>query len=430
MRVGYEPALGMIKTDIKGVVMDRAFLAHFQVAASDAVAASAAGVLAATNLTAATQTKITGITEPAVPRALSIVGNVSGITGNVVATGKNYAGATITETLALNGNTTVQGAKAFKEVDSIALPVQTHTPTAQVETATAAGTITAVGNASVVVTAAGITGSPKTIAVPVIGTCQVETATVVGTIEVAGAGDAAVVVTAAGMTGSPVTLAVAVANNDTAAQVAGKIKTAMGLDAGIAAWFTIGGADAVITLTRKAATADDATMNVSIDNGTCAGLTAAPTSDDTTAGVVGDDASAIAGKIRTALAADAAVTALFAVSGATDKVILTRLVPAANDATLNIAIDNGTCSGITTAAASANTTAGVPYDIVSVGWNDKLGLPYKLAHNTFIPGMTFLGNVREVTEPTITISATAIESNTIDLNSALDGSVVDSYLVV
>ena len=419
-----------INTDARGVSVDKGFIAHFQVPATKAVAASATGVLVATNLTAAVQAITTGLTGPAAPRALSIVGNVSGMTGNVVVAGTNYAKEAITETLALNGTTTVHGAKAFKTVTSIALPVQVHTPVAQVETATAAGTVTTAGNASVVVTASGMTGSPKTIAVPVTGTCQVETATVVGTIGAAGQGNAAVVVTAAGMTGSPVTLAVAVANNDTAAQVAGKIKTAMGLDAGIAAFFTIGGSDAAITLTRKAATANDATMNVSIDNGTCTGLTAAPTSENTTAGVVGDDASAIAGKIRTALAADAAVTALFAVSGATDKVILTRVSPAANDTTLNIAIADGTSTGVTTAASSANTTAGVPYDIVSVGWNDKLGLPYQLERNTVIPGMTFLNNTREATEPTVTVSATALESNTIDLNSALDGTSVDVYLVV
>lgn len=122
-----------IRTDAKTFI-DMAFLAHFQVAAAKAVAASANGVMAATNLSAATQTKTTGITNPAIPRALSIVGNVAGITGNVVTTGKNYSGETITETLALNGTTTVNGNKAFKEVTSIALPVQSHTPTAQVYT--------------------------------------------------------------------------------------------------------------------------------------------------------------------------------------------------------------------------------------------------------------------------------------------------------
>lgn len=424
----YPKTANSIPCDVPGKRIERSHIANFQVSAVDAVAASASGIMAATNLSVATQTKTTGLTDPAVPRALSIVGNVAGITGNVVATGKNYSNEVITESLALNGSTTVHGAKAFKNITSVALPVQVHTPVAQVETATAAGTITVAGNASVVVTADGMAGSPKTIAVPVTGTLQVETATVVGTIGAAGAGNATVIVTAAGMTGSPVTLSVAVANNDTAAQVAAKIKTDMGLNAGIAAWFTIGGSDAVIILTRKAATANDTTMNVSIDNGTCTGLTAAATSANTTAGVAGDDASAIAGKIRVALAADAAVIALFAVSGATDKIIITALTPLANDGTLNIALADGTCTGVTTAAASANTTAGVPYDIVSVGWNDVLGLPYKLAHNTVLA--SYFDNTLEGTVATVTVSATAIESNTIDLNSALASKVVDAYIIV
>ena len=67
---------------------------------------------------------------------------------------------------------------------------------------------------------------------------------------------------------------------------------------------------------------------------------------------------------------------------------------------------------------------------VTIGWGDKLGLPYKLAHNTVIPGMTYLNNTVEATDPTVAVSATAIESNTIDLNSALDGTVVDAYLIV
>lgn len=64
----------------------------------------------------------------------------------------------------------------------------------------------------------------------------------------------------------------------------------------------------------------------------------------------------------------------------------------------------------------------------TIGWGDKLGLPYKLTHNTVLAAC--LNNVKESTAPTITFSAAAIESNTIDLNSALDGHVVDVYLIV
>lgn len=70
------------------------------------------------------------------------------------------------------------------------------------------------------------------------------------------------------------------------------------------------------------------------------------------------DASAVALAIRTALNAESVITDHYTVSGATDKVILTAKVAAANDSTLNIATDTGTAVGLTPAATSANTTAG------------------------------------------------------------------------
>lgn len=187
-----------ITTDAEGVSVDRSFTAHYQISAEDAVAASNTGVHAAVTLGAEAQDVITGITNPAVPRNIIIKGNASGIAGNVVITGTNFTDEEITETIALNGATAVEGSKAFKTVTEIALPAETH----------------------------------------------------VGT------------------------------------------------------------------------------------------------------------------------------------------------------------------------------------DTVSVGWGDKLGLPYKLSHNTVLYKHTFLDNTVEATEPTVTVSATAIESNTIDLNSALNGKAVDVYLLV
>lgn len=117
------------------------------------------------------------------------------------------------------------------------------------------------------------------------GTAQVETATVVGAIEAAGAGNATVIITAAGMTGSPKTKSVAVANNDTAAQVAAKIRADLEADEDVAELFAVSGEGAAVVLTKLAAAANDATLNIDINNGTCAGLTDAPTSANTTAGV-------------------------------------------------------------------------------------------------------------------------------------------------
>jgi hypothetical protein len=65
---------------------------------------------------------------------------------------------------------------------------------------------------------------------------------------------------------------------------------------------------------------------------------------------------------------------------------------------------------------------------VSIGFGEKLGLPYKLAHNTIRD--TFLDNVKEATAPTVITSIPNLESNTIDLNSALKGKIIDIYLMV
>lgn len=129
------------------------------------------------------------------------------------------------------------------------------------------------------------------------GTAQVETATAAGTIT--GDGNAAVVVTAAGMTGSPKTINVAVTNGDTAAVWAGKVRTALNADSAVTALFDVGGTSTSITLTRKSTgsyvlsstvtvltyAANDATLNISLDNGTCTGITTAATSANTVAGV-------------------------------------------------------------------------------------------------------------------------------------------------
>lgn len=117
------------------------------------------------------------------------------------------------------------------------------------------------------------------------GQPQVETATVAGTIGASGAGNVSVVVTAAGLAGSPLTVPVAVANNDTASQVAGKIRTTLGLVAAITALFTVGGSGADVTLTRLIGAANDNTLNIATSTGTATGLTTVASSANTTPGI-------------------------------------------------------------------------------------------------------------------------------------------------
>lgn len=119
------------------------------------------------------------------------------------------------------------------------------------------------------------------------GVKQVETATVVGTVT--GDGNATVVVTSANIATSPITVSVAVLTDDTATIVAGKIAVALRqnefIGNGETGLFTVTNSGATVVLTCKDYYANDATLNVSIDNGTCTGLTTAATSTNTTAGV-------------------------------------------------------------------------------------------------------------------------------------------------
>jgi len=115
------------------------------------------------------------------------------------------------------------------------------------------------------------------------GVNQVETATAAGTITASG--NATVIVTGDDITGSPLTVSVAVVNADTAATWAGKVRTALGAVSAITSLYTVGGASTSITLTRILDRYNDSTLNISLGNGTCTGITAAPTSVGTTAGI-------------------------------------------------------------------------------------------------------------------------------------------------
>ena len=128
----------------------------------------------------------------------------------------------------------------------------------------------------------------------VAGTQQVETATAAGTVTLAG--NATITVTAAGMTGSPKAISVAVALSDTPTLWAAKVRTALAADTDVSALFTVSGATTAIVLTRKETSlglrfANDSTLNIAIANGTSTGITAAPTSTNTTAGVVSSGVS-------------------------------------------------------------------------------------------------------------------------------------------
>ena len=121
-----------ISTDVDDYGIPRAFLAHMKV--SKPVAADSDGMVDGAACTTGAEASPLVITtflkQPDWPRNIVVVvaadtaGNIAG--GNIVVTGKNFAGETITETHAVTADTaaTFTGAKAFKSVTSVTVPVQ------------------------------------------------------------------------------------------------------------------------------------------------------------------------------------------------------------------------------------------------------------------------------------------------------------------
>jgi len=143
-----------------------------------------------------------------------------------------------------------------------------------------------------------LTGSTSGSDAWVAGTAQVETNTIVAAAGCTSDGTMALVVTGAGITGSPVTVNVALTTTEhtTAALIAAAARTALAANTAIAALYEAGGSSADITLTRLPTNtftvptgtldfypADDATLSLAIPAGL--GVTASASSTDTTAGV-------------------------------------------------------------------------------------------------------------------------------------------------
>jgi len=90
----------------------------------DVAAASDTAVAAAVTLAAAATTTISGgsVTDPNEYRALRIKGNQAGVAGNVVITGYDRGGKVVTDTIAANGASAVDGVIPMSEVASITFP--------------------------------------------------------------------------------------------------------------------------------------------------------------------------------------------------------------------------------------------------------------------------------------------------------------------
>ena len=126
--------VGQLATDVYSIAVNEAKTAQISWTGAQAVAAAAAGVLAATAGVTAEAGKLvtTDITNPPCARnlTLAIAGTGAHVkAGNLVVTGTNLRDEVISETFTLvNETTTAQtGNKAFKTVTSVFIPQQTGT---------------------------------------------------------------------------------------------------------------------------------------------------------------------------------------------------------------------------------------------------------------------------------------------------------------
>jgi len=134
------------------------------------------------------------------------------------------------------------------------------------------------------------TGIATPSAAYVAGTAQVETATVVAAAGCTSNGNCSLTFTSSAVTGSPLTVVVPLTTaSNTAALVAAALAAGLAGNSAIAAVWTVTNSGANIIITRKSDSngykyANEASTNLAIPAGL--GITAAPTSANTTAGVV------------------------------------------------------------------------------------------------------------------------------------------------
>lgn len=104
--------------------------------------------------------------------------------------------------------------------------------------------------------------------------------------------------------------------------------------------------------------------------------------------------------------------------------VITEDLPAFTLNTAGTVVGNKAFATVTSVTIPAHDGTGAT---TSIGTGAKLGLGAHLARNTVVAA--FLAGVKEGTAPTVATSPTALESNTVQLNSALNGSevIVDFY---
>lgn len=107
-----------------------------------------------------------------------------------------------------------------------------------------------------------------------------------------------------------------------------------------------------------------------------------------------------------------------------DQPLTESIAPTANTTTTT-ANAFKTVTSITGADWARDGAAGTE-DTIKIGTSEVIGLPDALTDTAQVVAVS-LNNVKEAVAPTVTVSAAHLAQNTVDLNSALNGSPVKAY---
>lgn len=106
--------------------------------------------------------------------------------------------------------------------------------------------------------------------------------------------------------------------------------------------------------------------------------------------------------------------------------VITETLPAFTVNTAGTVVGSKAFKTITSITIPAHDGTGAT---TAIGTGSKLGLSHRLPLNTVLAGMTTFNGTREGVEPTVAVSSSAVESNTVDLDSALDGSEANLFYI-
>ena len=105
--------------------------------------------------------------------------------------------------------------------------------------------------------------------------------------------------------------------------------------------------------------------------------------------------------------------------------VITETLPAFTVNTTGSVVGSKAFATVTSIYIPAHDGTGAT---TAIGFGDKLGLPYKFARNPVM--RSFLGTTLEGTAATVAVSSSDLESNTVDLNSALNGTAVTVEMLI